>query len=119
MTNNILYHPQIRQKREQRKYYKNKYKIVIEKNETNRNIALNNYRNSQIELKRTIEHHITKNKQTKKNINNNNNNKKETGKRLKTIVQQGFNSKQFWNIVRQRKRNNSENLIAIRAEKTK
>ena len=66
MANNILYHPQIRQKRKQRKYYKNKYKIIIEKNETNRKIALNNYRDSQIELRRTIEHHITKNKQTKK-----------------------------------------------------
>ena len=92
MTNNILYHPQIRQKREQRKYYKNKYKIVIEKNETNRKIALNNYRNSQIELKRTIEHHITKNKQTKKNINNNNK-KKRNRKKTKNNITTRFQFK--------------------------
>ena len=85
------------------KHYKNEYKITIENNETNRKIALNNYRNSQIKLKRTTEHHITKN----------------TVKRLKTIVQQGFNSDRFWNIVRQRKRNNSEDLITIKAEETK
>ena len=48
---------------------KNKYKIAIEKNETNRKIALNSYRNSQIELKRTMEHNITKKhrKKTKSN----------------------------------------------------
>ena len=64
-------------------------------------IALNNYYNVQTELNRTIEQHITKN----------------TEKRLKTIAQEGVNSKPFWNIVRQMKRNNSEDLIAIKHDK--
>ena len=52
MANNILDHPQTRQKRKQRKHYKYEYKIAIEKkNDKNRKIALNNYRNSQMELK--------------------------------------------------------------------
>ena len=33
------------------------------------------------------------------------------------IAQQGLNSKPFWNIVRQMKRNNSEDLIAIKDDK--
>ena len=62
MTNNVLDYPQIRQKRKQRNHYKCQYKIAIEKkNVKNRKIALNNYRNSQMGLKRTIEHHITEN----------------------------------------------------------
>ena len=47
-------------------------------------MALNNYCNAQIELKRTIEQHITKN----------------TEKRLKTIAQQGLNSKPLWGSYR-------------------
>ena len=102
MANNILDHPQTRQKKKQRKHYKYEYKIAIEKkNDKNRKIALNNYRNSQMELKKTIEHHITENIE----------------KRLKTIAQQGLNSKPFWDIVRQIKRNNSEDLIAIKYDK--
>ena len=62
---------------------------------------LNNYHNSQMELKRTIEHHITENIE----------------KKLKTIAQQGLDSKPFWNILRQMKRNNSEDLIAIKDDK--
>ena len=89
MANNIIEHPQIRQKRKQRKYLKNEYKLAFEKNDKNKKIALNKYRNSQRELKRT-EHHITEN----------------TEKGLKT-----------WNIVRQMKRNNSEDLIAIKDDK--
>ena len=54
-----------------------------------------------MELKRTIEHHITENIE----------------KRRKTIAQQGLNSKPFWDIVRQMKRNNSEDLIAIKYDK--
>ena len=54
-----------------------------------------------MELKRTIEHHITENIE----------------KRQKTIAQQGLNSKPFWDIVRQMKRNNSEDLIAIKYDK--
>ena len=54
-----------------------------------------------MELKRTIEHHITENIE----------------KRLKNTAQQGRNSKPFWNIVRQMKRNNSEDLIAIKDDK--
>ena len=54
-----------------------------------------------MELKRTIEHHITENIE----------------KRLKTIAQQGLNSKTLWDIVRQMKRNNSEDLIAIKDDK--
>ena len=46
MAENILDHPQIRQKRKQKKHYENEYKIAIEKNDKNRKIALNNYRNS-------------------------------------------------------------------------
>ena len=88
MANNIRDQPQIRQKR--KREHKYEYK--------NRKIALNNYLNSQMELKRTTEQHITENIE----------------KRLKTIAQQGLNSKPFWNIVRQMKRNNSEDLIAIK-----
>ena len=51
-----------------------------------------------MELKRTIKHYITENIE----------------KRLNRIAQQGLNSKPFWNIVRQMKRNNSEDLIAIK-----
>ena len=54
-----------------------------------------------MEVKVTIEHHITQNIE----------------KRLNTIAQQGLNSKPFWNIVRQMKRNNSEDLIAIKDDK--
>ena len=89
MANNIIEHLQIRQKRKQRKYLKNEYKLAFEKNDKNKKIALNKYHNSQRELKRT-EHHITEN----------------TEKGLKT-----------WNIVRQMKRNNSEDLIAIKDDK--
>ena len=45
-----------------------------------------------MEPKRTIKHYITENIE----------------KRLNRIAQQGLNSKPFWNIVRQMKRNNSE-----------
>ena len=46
MANNILEHPQIRQKRKQRKH-KYEYKIAIQKkNDKNKKTALNNYRNS-------------------------------------------------------------------------
>ena len=51
-----------------------------------------------MELKRTIENHITENIE----------------KILKTIAQQGLISKPFWNIVRQMKINNSADLIAIK-----
>ena len=54
-----------------------------------------------MEVKVTIEHHITENIEI----------------RLKTIAQQGPNSKPFWNTVRQIKRNNSEDLIAIKDDK--
>ena len=64
-------------------------------------MELNNYCNAQIELKRTREQYITKN----------------TGKRLKTLAQQGLNSKPPCNILRQMKRNNSEDLIAIKDDK--
>ena len=37
---------------------------------------------------------------------------------LKRIVQQGLNSKPFWNIVRQMKRNYSETLIATKDDKS-
>ena len=64
-------------------------------------MVLCNYHNLQMELKRTIEHHITENIE----------------KRLKMIAQKGLNSKPFWNIVRQIKRNNSEDVIAIKDDK--
>ena len=54
-----------------------------------------------MELKRTIKHYITENIE----------------KRLNRIAQQGLNSKPFWNIVRQMKRNNSEDLIAMKDDK--
>ena len=36
MTDNILDHLQIRQKRKQRKHYKHEYKIAIKKNDKNK-----------------------------------------------------------------------------------
>ena len=99
ISNNILNNKQIQEAKKLKRIAKHEYQEKIKtKNGILIQTALTQYVETQKNLRTTINNYITR----------------ATEKKLQSIYKNGYNSKSYWNIIRQSRQNNVEDLYALK-----
>ena len=99
ISNNILNNKQIQEAKKLKRIAKHEYQQKIKtKNGILIQTALTQYVETQKNLRTTINNYITR----------------ATEKKLQSIYKNGYNSKSYWNIIRQSRQNNVEDLYALK-----